>query len=752
MAGVKITLSSEFGNRVHNDSTVTRDPCCVRDKVLNADIFRPLEADEVEILVKNGNTASNWNRIMVTDQFNPNCVRGCEFWGHVRIGDLREGILEHHDLKLPIGLSNSVIIDCDIGNNVVMRNIRLISYYSIGDHSILFNIDEMCTTEHAKFGVGIIKTGESEAVRVWLELANENGGRQVLPFVSMLTADAFLWTRFRDDPDLMSRLKTLTDHTVDSSQNGPGVIGERCVVKNSRIIKDVWVGPNTYIKGANKLKNLTIQSSESEATQIGEGVELVNGIVGFGSRIFYGVKAVRFVTGRCVQLKYGARLINSFLGDNSTVSCCEILNNLIFAFHEQHHNNSFLIASTVMGQSNVAASATIGSNHNSRSPDGEIIAHRGFWPGLGVSLKHNSRFASFVLLCNGRYTNELWIPFPFSLVSRDPLRDCVQVLPAYWFLHNMYAIARNNWKFKKRDKRTVKAQHIELDVLAPDTVDEMFTAIDMLLPQLGAQVATRILNLPDIMGRQEQHDLAERWLESSFSSWEQMENHRDLEKQLVLEFPSLEKSKHPVIIHRPASGIFMYRTMIYYYAVTVLSQYILHHLDKSTKSSVSLQSLMPPTDSCQPGRWWNFGGQLIHDSDCNSIIHDIKSGSLESWDAVHRRYDRLWQEYPDRKAAHAWFALQTVTGKELSTLSVQQWKQLFEKGIDHYKMIWALAFDSRQKDYRNPFRKLVYETEEEMNAVLGSLSENEFIKFLEGEVKRYSSDIESIFQRITHYA
>ena len=85
---------------------------------------------------------------------------------------------------------------------------------------------------------------------------------------------------------------------------------------------------------------------------------MVNGIVGLGCHVFYGCKAVRFVMGNNTKLKYGARLIHSFLGDNSTVSCCEILNNLIFPAHEQHHNNSFLIASLVMGQSNMAAGAT----------------------------------------------------------------------------------------------------------------------------------------------------------------------------------------------------------------------------------------------------------------------------------------------------------------------------------------------------------------------------------------------------------
>ena len=140
---------------------------------------------------------------------------------------------------------------------------------------------------------------------------------------------------------------------------------------------------------------MTINSNEVARTQIGEGSELVNGIIGYGCRIFYGIKAVRFIMSDYSQLKYGARLINSFLGANATISCCEVLNSLIYPAHEQHHNNSFLCAALVMGQSNIAAGATLGSNHNSRGADGEVIMGRGFWPGLCVSIKHNSIFPSF---------------------------------------------------------------------------------------------------------------------------------------------------------------------------------------------------------------------------------------------------------------------------------------------------------------------------------------------------------------------
>ena len=120
----------------------------------------------------------------------------------------------------------------------------------------------------------------------------------------------------------------------------------------------------------------------------------------------------------------------------------------------------------------VAAGATIGSNHNSRSADGEIVAGRGFWPGLCVSLKHNSRFASFAILAKGDYPAELDIPIPFALISNDVSKDELVVMPAYWFLHNMYALARNSWKYHDRDKRTDKTQLLEFDFLAPDTIGE----------------------------------------------------------------------------------------------------------------------------------------------------------------------------------------------------------------------------------------------------------------------------------------
>src|SRR5205085_4485260 len=100
----------------------------------------------------------------------------------------------------------------------------------------------------------------------------------------MLPGDAYLWARHRDDEELMQKFKEFTEKKFDKQRGYYGKVGDRTVIKNTSIIKDVWIGSDAYIKGANKLKNLTINSAPETQSQIGEGCELVNGIVGFGCR------------------------------------------------------------------------------------------------------------------------------------------------------------------------------------------------------------------------------------------------------------------------------------------------------------------------------------------------------------------------------------------------------------------------------------------------------------------------------------
>jgi hypothetical protein len=660
--------------------------------------YRNLTAAEIQTLIANNNFSENWNKVEVSDPFNVTLINNCKFYGWVRIGRLEALFLEFHDVRLPVGLYNSSIISCDIGDNAVINNVNYLSHYIIGNEVIITNVNEIEVSDHSKFGNGIIKDGEKESVRIWLELCNENAGRSILPFNGMMPGDAWLWTRYRADDVLMEKLKVFTEKRFDSQRGYYGKIGDRTVIKNTRIIKDAWIGTDVYIKGANKLKNLTINSSAEVPTQIGEGCELVNGIVGFGCRIFYGVKAVRFVLASHSQLKYGARLINSYLGDNSTISCCEVLNSLIFPAHEQHHNNSFLCAAMVMGQSNMAAGATIGSNHNSRGADGELIAGRGFWPGLCVSLKHNSKFASFTLIAKGDFPAELNIPIPFSLVSNDVSNDQLIVMPGYWFMYNLYALARNSGKYESRDKRVDKTQHLEYDFLAPDSVNEMFTGLEIMKKAAA----------------------------------------RNKKKNAPITVEGMENSSRKVVLVKVTESTQVFKELIVYYGISQLVDFI------ERESIKSIEDLVQRIGKPERKEWVNMGGQLIPKSSVNALIRDIHTGKINDWNQVHEFYKEEGILYNIQKWQHAMAALFEITGITPQKLTKKKFSQLLKQAITTREWMVENIYESRAKDYESEFRKMVYESEKEMEKVIGKLKDNSFILQQRQELESFKKRIEAI--------
>ncbi|MCL2478088.1 MAG: DUF4954 family protein, partial [Treponema sp.] len=595
-----------------------------------------------------------------------------------------------------------------IGDDSAIQDCAYISHYIIGDNCILSRIDEMQATNHAKFGNGVLTDGEDEDVRVWIDVMNEAGGRSILPFHEMLPADAYLWAAYRDDTKLTENLKNITQNKYGSSRGKYGVVGSHTVIKSCGIIKDVYIGEWAYIKGANKLKNISILSTEEENTQIGEGVELVNGIVSPGCNAFYGVKAIRFFMGRCSSLKYGARLIHSYLGDNSTISCCEILNNLIFPVHEQHHNNSFLIAGLIQGMSNIAAGATIGSNHNSRANDGEIRASRGFWPGLCVTLKHPSRFASFAIVAKGDYPNELNITLPFSLVNNNTHLNRLEIMPAYFWMYNLFALERNSWKTKARDKRKVKLQQIEADYLAPDTAEEIISAL--------AQM--------------------DQWMKDDQGD--------------EIQISGMEHSSRPTVILKAHRAHEAYCDMLHYYAIKTLFDYLNERPDLSYSSFIN--EMESGNSKKRVTEWTNLGGQIVPTFRVDDLRSKIGNGEIDTWDDIHASYNKMSDEYPLDKTRHAWEVYRYISSKSQTEkhpfLDAEQFKKELKVLVNFSRSIAKHVYESRAKDYKDQFRKSTYRNDEEMHQVLGTVENNPFIILIQKKTSQLEKAAKKLAARI----
>ena len=588
--------------------------------------YRNLTQAEIEQLERSGNYAEEWSAVKVADPFCVACLRGNTFDGEVRIGAVENRKVRDGELSLHEGIYHSTLADCTLGDHPAVHNVHMLSGYTVGDNVMLFNIEEMtCTADPHKVA--------------WLEPMNENGGRRILPFSGMTIGDAYMWARYRGHKSFMAKLEQFTYDTLATDEGAYGRIGDNCVVKNTKT-----------------LHNVSIRSKAEDPSRVDGCIVLSDGVVGYGCTLEYGVIAVRFLLGEHVHLEFGLRLNDTVVGDNSTLARCEVGNSIIFPAHEQHHNNSFLIAGLIMGQSNIAAGGTIGSNHNSRTADNELAAGRGFWPGLCCSFKHSSRFASYCLLAKANYPAELDITLPFALVNNNVSKDRLEVMPAYWWMYNMYAMDRNSKKFAKRDKRVVKAQHIEFDNLAPDTAEEILRGMKQLRAWMAASTG-------DTVYAQGQ-----------------------------------EKSKRPTVVLKAAEGLKAYEDMLVFYAMKYLPKL--------------------PVADCQlsPTDWVNIGGQLVSRPDMEQLIADVENGVLDSWQAIRSRFNALWEAYPAQREAHAYSVLCRLAG--VDALTDELWQQYRQRYAEIQRYIEEQKVASRHKDDVNPFRRMTYWNDDEQAAVM----------------------------------
>jgi hypothetical protein len=370
--------------------------------------------------------------------------------------------------------------------------------------------------------------------------------------------------------------------------------------------------------------------------------------------------------------------------------------------------------------SNMAAAATVGSNHNSRANDGEIRANRGFWPGLAVSLKHSSVFASFVIIAKGEYPSELNIPLPFSLVSNNVYKNRLEVMPAYFWLHNMYALERNSGKAQNRDKRKVKIQRIESDYLAPDTAEEIINALSLL----------------------------KGWLEDAAGLGEGAINGEEGEiiKQISCRY--FEHGKRGQIVIKPLEATEAYKQMLRYYAVKTLAVFLDENLELTFDAMV--KKFFAETKDGRVKEWVNAGGQIVPAFRVDKLREEVREGKHKNWQEIHKVYESWEKDYPLDRCRHAWAVLEYIRGTDgqSGTINKDEFKKELAAVIETRRFIDAQIYSSREKDYDNPFKKATFRNQAEMEQVLGKPGDNSFIKLIHKESAQFIDTVERVIARI----
>ncbi|MFW5747815.1 MAG: hypothetical protein ACOCX6_03355 [bacterium] len=173
---------------------------------------------------------------------------------------------------------------------------------------------------------------------------------------------------------------------------------------------------------------------------------------------------------------------------------------------------------------------------------------------------------------------------------------------------------------------------------------------------------------------------------------------------------------------------------------------LLEHIEDSPKSDPA--AVVDELSGDCTGEWINLGGQLVPGPETDRIVSDIASGVLGSWEKIHHRYDELWKAYPREKRRHARRVyLDIVTAnsaKERENLTSEDLMFLLDEGLRIVDCISQGVYESRKKDFDNPFRRAIFKSDAEMEAVAGSVEDNPFIR----QVEEQSASLKSRIRRV----
>ncbi|MBC7901876.1 MAG: DUF4954 domain-containing protein, partial [Gemmatimonadaceae bacterium] len=89
-----------------------------------------------------------------------------------------------------------------------------------------------------------------------------------------------------------------------------------------------------------------------------------------------------------------------------------------------------------------------------------------------------------------------------------------------------------------------------------------------------------------------------------------------------------------------------------------------------------------------------------------------------------------------------------IEGINLKKENAQPLPSLLKKTLTTREWMVKGIFESREKDYENPFRKMLYENEDAMNAVIGKFSDNSFLKQEQEAFDRFKKEIASVIKKM----
>ena len=141
--------------------------------------------------------------------------------------------------------------------------------------------------------------------------------------------------------------------------------------------------------------------------------------------------------------------------------------------------------------------------------------------------------------------------------------------------------------------------------------------------------------------------------------------------------------------------------------------------------------------------WFNLGGQLILQNDLEELAQQIRQRQLGSWREIHEYYSKLSRNYLTQNAANAFATLMELHGTNEASVDQQTWQQWLSSAVEITHEMAQKTRESRQKDFTNPFRQITFDSQKEMEAVMGHIDANVFVQKMETEAQQFEQRVVS---------
>jgi len=558
--------------------------------------WRGLTSEEILQLETQNCKAESWNQVKVSLDFSSGNIEDTIFSGEIFLGRFGKNLLLSGVVPVKSGIYNAHIHHCRIGDDVYINRVtRFLANYSIGESSIIENVDCIFTEGESRFGNGTI-----------ISVLDETGGRPVTMYEGLSAHTAYLMTMSVHRPLLTDALNKNALNYAKSVQSTMGQIGKGCSIRNTGTIRNVKVCDGCEIEGASILDDGCLSASPSVFTgenaeslmafaYVGANVIARHFILAPGAVIKDGVQIERCFVGEAAELSHGFSAHDSLFFANAQMengeSCASFLGPYTISMHK-----STLMVSGMFSFCNLG-SGTNQSNHFYKlGPMHSGIMERGCKTGSDTYILWPGKIGPFTFVKDRHAGNPDTRKLPFSFLFEDGGKSYITPGTTLRSIGTL----RDELKWPQRDKRTSLSpiDKICFEVLNPHTAAAIYSGLEIL-------------------------------------------------DGFMADGKAPEYTYHGVSVKKSfvVRGRKLYKSALQVYIGSALNKMLERLETEGVRNEDVLKTLLASSLTPVSESWTDLAGLLVPDSELSVLVSALEKGEIQSTIALEEEWNRLFHSY-----------------------------------------------------------------------------------------------------------